>query len=102
MRPIRVFELQSRHGMDMGSDCVLDVLSDYQNPIPTETLVTECHKEKISAPATTYKRLTVLKARGFVADYTHPTDNDGRRSYIHITPKGLTYLQKWEGSKDVV
>jgi hypothetical protein len=99
MRPIRVFQIQTKHKMDMGCDCVLDLLSDYRDPIPTETLVAECHKEKIAAPATTYKRLGILKGKGFVADYTHPTDHDRRKSYIVLTKLGLGYLQSWEGGE---
>ena len=101
MRPIRVHQLQSERGLDLGCDCVLDVLSDYRDPIPTETLVKECHKDRISAPATTYKRLSLLKIKGLVADYTHPTDTDARKSYIHITKAGLGYLEAWEGKQTV-
>ena len=100
MRPIKVYYQQKDNGMDMGADCVLDVLSDFSGPVPTEKLVRECHKDKISAPATTYKKLALLKTKGFVLDYVHPEDKDQRRSYIHITEKGLQYLHKWEGSGD--
>jgi hypothetical protein len=38
MRPIRVYQLQQEFGMEMGADCVLDVLSDFRGPVPTERL----------------------------------------------------------------
>jgi len=101
MRPIRVYYQQKSHGMDMGADCVLDVLSDFRGPVPTEMLVRECRKDKISAPATTYKKLALLKAKGFAADYEHPEDRDQRKSYIHITEKGLQYLHKWEDNHEL-
>jgi DNA-binding PadR family transcriptional regulator len=97
MRPIRVYQLQREFSMEMGADCVLDVLSDFRGPTPTEALVTECHKDKISAPATTYKKLSVLKAKGFVREHKHPEDRDQRKTWIEITEKGLEYLTAWEG-----
>lgn len=100
MRPIRVYYQQKEYGMDMGADCVLDTLSDFSGPVPTEKLVAECKKDRIAAPATTYKKLSLLKAKGFVVDYTHPEDRDQRKSYIHITEKGLQYLNRWEGTNE--
>ena len=97
MRPISVHQLQQDFGMEMGADCVLDVLSDFRGPTPTESLVRECHKDKISAPATTYKKLSVLKAKGFVREHKHPEDRDQRKTWIEITDKGLEYLTAWEG-----
>jgi DNA-binding PadR family transcriptional regulator len=97
MRPIRVYQLQREFSMEMGADCVLDVLSDFRGPTPTEALVTECHKDKISAPATTYKKLSLLKAKGLVRECNHPSDRDQRKTWIEITEKGLEYLTAWEG-----
>ena len=97
MRPISVYQLQQDFGMEMGADCVLDVLSDFRGPTPTESLVRECHKDKISAPATTYKKLSILKAKGFVRECKHPEDRDQRKTWIEITDKGLEYLNAWEG-----
>jgi len=98
MRPIRVYQLQQEFGLEMGADCVLDVLSDFRGPTPTESLVRECHKDKISAPATTYKKLSILKAKGFVREHDHPNDRDQRKTWIEITEKGLKYLNAWEGA----
>jgi hypothetical protein len=39
MRPIRVYQLQREFSMEMGADCVLDVMSDFRGPAPTEALV---------------------------------------------------------------
>ena len=97
MRPIYVHQLHQDFGMEMGADCVLDVLSDFRGPTPTESLVREGHKDKISAPATTYKKLSVLKAKGFVREHKHPEDRDQRKTWIEITDKGLESLTAWEG-----
>jgi DNA-binding PadR family transcriptional regulator len=97
MRPIRVYQLQQEFGMEMGADCVLDVMSDFRGPVPTEALVAECRKDKVSAAATTYKKLALLKSKGLVQEYKHPNDRDQRKTWIEITKKGLEYLNAWEG-----
>lgn len=101
MRPLRVLTLQKEHKMDFVSDCVLDLLSDFPKPTPTQTIVDECGKDKIASAATTHRKLALLKQRGFVAEHTHPSDKDGRKCYINITSKGMLYLNEWEGKENV-
>ena len=99
MRPLRVLSLQKEHGLDYVADCVLDLLSDYPKATNTQTIVDECHKDKVSSAATTHKKLGQLKKLGFVREITHPNDKDGRKCYIQITEKGMEYLTSWEGAK---
>lgn len=97
MRPLRVLSFQNQFGMDFVADCVLDLLSDYPKATPTQTIVDECNKDKVSSQATTHKKLTLLKKLGFVEVITHPDDKDGRKCYIKVSQKGMEYLTKWEG-----
>ena len=98
MRPIRVINLQQEHDIDLGCVGVLDVLSDFPNAIPTQMLVDACQQDKIATPATTHKKIAVLKAKKWVKEVKHPSDNDGRRCYIQISPAGSAFLSKWEGN----
>lgn len=99
MRPLRVLNLQKDHETDFVADCVLDLLSDFPKPTPTQTIVNECSKDKVSAPATTHKKLNMLKRLGLVDVHAHPQDKDGRKCYVKVSPKGMDYLNKWEGGK---
>lgn len=99
MRPLKVLELQRSIGLDFGADCVLDLLSDYPNMTPTQTIVDECLKDKVASPTTTHKKLALLKKVGLVKEVKHPTDKDQRKCYIMLTPKGMEYLNKWEGGE---
>jgi DNA-binding PadR family transcriptional regulator len=83
--------------MDFVADCVLDLMSDFPSAQPTQAIVDECYKDKVSSPATTHRKIAQLKKLGFVQDFVHPQDKDARKSYIQITPEGLAYLNKWEG-----
>lgn len=98
MRPLRVLSLHKAHGVDFAATCVLDLLSDFPKPTPTQTIVDECHKDKVSSPSTTHRKIVQLKKLGLVDEYAHPDDKDGRRCYIQISTKGLQYLLAWEGS----
>jgi Fe2+ or Zn2+ uptake regulation protein len=80
-------------------DCVLDLLSDFPKPTPTQTIVDECAKDKVSSPATTHKKLGQLKKLGFVREVKHDNDKDGRKCYIQVTEQGMKYLTDWEGSQ---
>lgn len=84
--------------MDFVADCVLDLLSDYPKATPTQTIVDECNKDKVSSPATTHKKLNALKKLGLVEVIAHPNDKDGRKCYIKVSTKGMDYLTKWEGA----
>jgi Fe2+ or Zn2+ uptake regulation protein len=97
MRPLRVLGLQRQHEMDFVSDCVLDLLSDFPKATPTQTIVDECNKDKVSSPATTHKKLNQLKKLGLIDVVTHPADKDGRKCYIKVSSTGMAYLTKWEG-----
>jgi len=99
MRPLRVMGLQKDYGMDFVADCVLDLVSDFPKPTPTQTIVDECHKDKVSSSGTTYRKLAQLKKLGLIKEHAHPEDKDGRKCYIQITDKGLDYLARWEGTK---
>jgi DNA-binding PadR family transcriptional regulator len=98
MRPLRVLNFQREHEMDFVADCVLDLLSDFPKPTPTQTIVDECNKDKVSAPATTHKKLNMLKRLGLVDVHKHLHDNDGRKCYVTVSKKGLEYLNSWEGA----
>jgi len=98
MRPLRVLSLQREHDLDFVADCVLDLLSDYPKATPTQTIVDECNKDKVSSPATTHKKLNQLKKLGLVEVFAHPDDKDGRKCYIKVSGKGMSYLTKWEGA----
>ena len=99
MRPLRVLSLQKDNGMDFVTDCVLDLLSDFPKATATQTIVDECNKDKVSSPATTHKKLNMLKKLGLVEVLAHPDDKDGRKCYIKVSAKGMDYLIKWEGGK---
>lgn len=99
MRPLRVLSLQKDNGMDFVTDCVLDLLSDFPKATATQTIVDECNKDKVSSPATTHKKLNMLKKLGLVEVLAHPDDKDGRKCYIKVSAKGMDYLTKWEGGK---
>ena len=99
MRPLRVLSLQKDNGMDFVTDCVLDLLSDFPKATATHTIVDECNKDKVSSPATTHKKLNMLKKLGLVEVLAHPDDKDGRKCYIKVSAKGMDYLNKWEGGK---
>ena len=96
MRPIRVIALQQEHNLDLICVGVLDVLSDFTKPTPTQALIEACQQDKISTPATTHKKIAELKAKKWIQEVKHPTDNDGRKCYIQISPAGMAFLQKWE------
>ena len=98
MRPLRVLSLQKDHETDFVADCVLDLLSDFPKATPTQTIVDECNKDKVSSPATTHKKLNALKKLGLVEVVAHPDDKDGRKCYIKVSSKGMDYLNKWEGT----
>jgi len=98
VRPLKIVSLQKRTGMDFVADCVLDLVSDYPKPVPTQTLVDECLKDKVSSPATTHKKLAQLKKLGLVENYNHPEDNDKRKRYVCISTKGISYLAAWENT----
>jgi DNA-binding PadR family transcriptional regulator len=100
MRPLRVLSLQKDNGMDFVTDCVLDLLSDFPKATATQTIVDECNKDKVSSPATTHKKLNMLKKLGLVEVLAHPDDKDGRKCYIKVSAKGMDYLTKWEGIKN--
>jgi DNA-binding PadR family transcriptional regulator len=100
MRPLRVLSLQKDNGMDFVTDCVLDLLSDFPKATATQTIVDECNKDKVSSPATTHKKLNMLKKLGLVEVLAHPDDKDGRKCYIKVSAKGMDYLTKWEGVKN--
>ncbi len=76
MRPLRVLSLQKDNETDFVADCVLDLLSDFPKATPTQTIVEECNKYKVSSP----------------------DDKDGRKCYIKVSSKGMEYLNKWEGT----
>lgn len=99
MRPLRVLGLQREHELDFVADCVLDLLSDFPKATPTQVIVDECFKDKVSSQATTHKKLVQLKKLGLVEEYAHPEDKDGRKCYIRVSKKGMEYLNKWEGTK---
>ena len=99
MRPLRVLSLQKDNGMDFVTDCVLDLLSDFPKATATQTIVDECNKDKVSSPATTHKKLNMLKKLGLVEVLAHPDDKDGRKCYIKVSAKGMDYLNEWEGGK---
>lgn len=99
MRPLRVMSLQRDLGLDFNASCVLDLISDYPKPTPTQVIVDECFKDKVSSQATTHKKLVQLKKLGLVEEYVHPEDKDGRKCYIRVSKKGMEYLNKWEGTK---
>jgi DNA-binding MarR family transcriptional regulator len=99
MRPLRVLSLQTEHGLEFNTVCVLDMLSDFPNPTRTQLIVDECAKDKVSSAATTHKKLSELKKKGFVQEHTHPEDKDGRRCYIQITDTGMQFLKQWEGKE---
>ena len=99
MRPLKVLQLQRSRESDFVMDCVLDLLSDFPKPTPTQTIVDECAKDKVSSSATTHKKLGQLKKLGFVREVKHDNDKDGRKCYIQITEGGMAYLSKWEGSE---
>jgi hypothetical protein len=99
MRPIRVIALQQEHGIDLVCVGVLDVLSDFSGMIPTQKLVDACQQDKIATPATTHKKLAVLKEKKWMKEVKNPADNDGRKCYITITDAGLKFLLAWEGGK---
>ena len=98
MRPLRVLSLQREYGLDCVADCVLDLLSDYPKATPTQTIVDECAKDKVSSLATTHKKLAQLKKLGFVEVVDNPHDKDKRKCYIRVSSKGMDYLMKWEGA----
>jgi len=98
MRPLRVLSLQKDNGMDFVTDCVLDLLSDFPKATATQTIVDECNKDKVSSPATTHKKLNMLKKLGLVEVLAHPDDKDGRKCYIKVSAKGMDCLTKWEGA----
>jgi Fe2+ or Zn2+ uptake regulation protein len=98
MRPLKVVSLQKAHSMDFVADCVLDLVSDFPKPVPTQTLVDECLKDKVSSPATTHKKLNQLKKLGLVEDFVHPEDKDRRKRFVQISKHGIAYLNKWEGA----
>lgn len=97
MRPLKVLKLHQQTGLDFVAVCVLDLLSDFPKPTPTQTIVDECAKDKVSSAATTHKKLTILKAMGLVAGHVHPEDKDGRKCYIKLTDAGMNFLNNWEG-----
>jgi len=97
MRPLRVLKFQQEHTIDFVSVCVLDMLSDFPNITPTQIIVDECAKDKVSSAATTHKKLAGLKAAGLVKEHQHAEDKDGRKCFIKITDAGMEMLTKWEG-----
>lgn len=99
MRPLKVLQLQKNSGMDFVADCVLDLLSDYPKATPTQTIIDECHKDKVSSAATTHKKLGQLKKLGFVDEVAHADDKDKRKCYIRVSKKGMEYLTTWEGAE---
>jgi Fe2+ or Zn2+ uptake regulation protein len=98
MRPLRVLNLQQQQGTDFVADCVLDLLSDFPKATPTQTIVDECHKDKVSSAATTHKKINLLKKLGLVEEFAHPQDKDKRKCYIKVSDKGMSYLKDWEGA----
>ena len=101
MRPIRVINLQHKHDIDLVCVGVLDVMSDFPQLTPTQLLVDACQQDKISTPATTHKKLSVLKAKKWIKEVKNPNDNDGRKCYIQITPAGSAFLNEWEGRSEL-
>ena len=99
MRPLKVLKHQTLHGMDFVADCVLDLISDYTNITPTQVIIDECLKDKVSSQGTTHRKLALLKSLGLVAEHVHPSDGDGRKCFIKVTEKGLRYLITWEKTK---
>lgn len=97
MRPIRVIALQQEEDVDLVCVGVLDVLSDFNAMIPTQKLVDACQQDKISTPATTHKKLAMLKAKKWIKEVKNPDDNDGRKCFITMTDAGLKFLHAWEG-----
>jgi DNA-binding MarR family transcriptional regulator len=97
MRPLRVLKLQQENDIDFVTMCVLDMLSDFTKPTPTQNIVDECAKDKVSSAATTHRKLGVLKTMGLANEYAHPEDKDARKCYIKITDAGMDLLNKWEG-----
>ena len=97
MRPLKVLNLHQQTGLDFVAVCVLDLLSDFPKPTPTQTIVDECNKDRVSSAATTHKKLALLKAFGLVAEHVHPEDKDGRKCYVKVTDTGMKLLNDWEG-----
>lgn len=97
MRPLDVLALQSKHKLDFTAVCVLDLIGDFTGIVSTDMVVEECLKDKISSPATTFRKLTQLKKLNFVSVEQHPTHKDRRKKYLAVTSKGHAYLKKWGG-----
>ena len=96
MRPLNVFKLQADHKMDFVTDCVLDVLSEYEGKTAIHDMVQDCHRIGVASQATTYKKIALLKGLGFVEEVKNPDDDDKRKTFIKVTSKGMDYLRKWE------
>ena len=79
--------------LDIRELLVLDILSEYPEREPTQTLVTACLKKNVSSQATTHKYISRLKRRRYI-DNVYVKGADKRMRYIKITTKGLELLAK--------
>ena len=93
MRPIKVLELQNIKGVDLIATCVLDVLSDFKKPIHTQALVDECSQDSVSSPATTNRKIHLLKSKKLIDS---KFIKDKRQILIQVSIMGLKYLNQWE------
>jgi hypothetical protein len=93
MRPIKVLELQNKHEVDLIATCVLDVLSDFKGSVSTQTLVDECSQDGVSSPATTNRKISLLKGKNFIDS---KFIKDKRQILIKVSSTGMNYLKEWE------
>ena len=86
-------ELQNKHEVDLIATCVLDVLSDFKGSVSTQTLVDECSQDGVSSPATTNRKISLLKGKKFIDS---KFIKDKRQILIKVSPIGMNYLKEWE------
>lgn len=96
MTPIDLHRYHQQHSTDLISDCVLDVIASFKQATTTQKIVDYCSETGLSSPATTHKKIGVLKQLGLIESVNQAQDTDRRKNYLRTTDHGAKYLRGWE------
>ena len=93
MKPLTLFQTLKDLRLDLREVLALEIMSEYSEREPTQTLITACLKRGVSSQASTHKYIARLKRRRYIEDV--PVKGaDKRIHYIRITDKGRDFLAK--------
>ena len=91
MKPLTLFQMLKDLRLDLREVLALEILSEYSEREPTQTLITACFKRGVSSQASTHKYIARLKRRRYIED-VFVKGADKRIHYIRITDKGREFL----------